>query len=59
MNLYYANKKVNELAHRAHSNKKNPYYGLYLSDFLWECEQAGYIIQTNKDTGEISIFEKR
>jgi hypothetical protein len=59
VNLYYANKKANELSRKARSDKKYYFYRFLLSDLLWECEQSGYSVSTDKVTGEISISEKR
>lgn len=56
MNLYYANLKANKLAKNA---RKNKYARYALSDFLYECDMQGYEIYTDRNTGEITISERK
>lgn len=56
MNLYYLNKRVNEL--RAHA-KKSDYARWHLGELLHKASQDGYEISQDKVTGNISITEKR
>lgn len=56
MNLYYANKKANNLAQKARNSK---YFCFELSDFLYECDKQGFEVRTDKNTGEITITERK
>lgn len=56
MNLYYANKKANNLAKKARNSN---YFRFELSDFLYECNQQGLEVCTDKNTGEITIMERK
>lgn len=56
MNLYYLNQEVNSLRFHA---KVSAYARWKLGELLHEADQSGYLIEQNKETGEILISGRR
>lgn len=56
MKLYYLNKQVNTLRLNA---KKSSYCRWRLGELLYEAEKEGYVIEQDKESGEITIMNKK